>query len=374
MIEQAIPADIDAVTPEWLTRILRQDGTLADACVRAVRHEWMGRPGASGRMARLWLDYDRPAAGAPRTLIAKFSLSDPGLRSTFGVLYQREVGFYADFAPLTRLRTPRCYHGAVDPASGVSILLLEDLASARPGDLLAGCSAEEAIAVARELATFHATWWEDPRLTTFPWLAPFNHLAPGSSWATVQDTYVARWDTFAEKWRAVVSDRFLRFGPHLGRHIATFRNYLSRRPWTICHGDSHLNNLLFETTAETSSVIVVDWQLTALGRGVLDLAYFLSSSMVPDHRRDVEQQAIETYHATLLAHGVRDYSLAECRDDYRVGLMRPVFVVINVGAALDFSSERGTATMHALIRRMTEAIEDHRLDEVLESWDQNPVD
>ena len=51
---------------------------------------------------------------------------------------------------------PACLGGLVDRASDMGILLLEDIAPAEQGDVLAGCTDRQALAAVRSLARIHA--------------------------------------------------------------------------------------------------------------------------------------------------------------------------------------------------------------------------
>jgi hypothetical protein len=66
--------------------------------------------------------------GAPRSLLAKFSALYPGIRAAVHSMgfYEREIGFYREFAADCPVRKPRCCFGEVEMDSGASLLLLED--------------------------------------------------------------------------------------------------------------------------------------------------------------------------------------------------------------------------------------------------------
>jgi hypothetical protein len=58
------------------------------------------------------------------------------------------------------------------------------------------------------------------------------------------------------------------------------------------------------------------------------MAYMMAMLWFPDRRRRMEQQLLDLYHATLIAHGVRGYDRQALADDYRLSvlwlLLRPV--------------------------------------------------
>src|SRR5262249_12652812 len=136
MTTAAFPTTIDALTPSWLTIALREQAGLGDASVTAVRTEPIGQGvGILCQLARLHLTYDRAAADAPATVIAKIPTLEPQTRQMVALFqfYEREVHFYRELASRVSLPGPRCYYAAHDPAGNDFVLLIEDLGDARIG-------------------------------------------------------------------------------------------------------------------------------------------------------------------------------------------------------------------------------------------------
>ena len=77
---------------------------------------------------------------------------------------RREVMFYQEAPTNDDIQIPHCYYSAIDPATGNTILLLEDVNSARQGDSVVGCSLADAHRCIGQLAKFQASWWNNPRL------------------------------------------------------------------------------------------------------------------------------------------------------------------------------------------------------------------
>ncbi len=122
-----IPRDPDALTAEWLTEALVSTGVLPHGRVTSHDIELLGGDkGMTGRIARVRLGYDRALVDAPRSVIAKFSASDPDARARIHGMgfYEREARFYDHMASRSRIRTPRCYFSALDSAEGLALLLL----------------------------------------------------------------------------------------------------------------------------------------------------------------------------------------------------------------------------------------------------------
>src|SRR6478672_3812239 len=93
-----VPADPDEITQEWLTAALQQAGALDQARVTSIQPAPIGRPGLTGQIRRLQISYDKPEPCAPRSLVAKFSATDPELRAAVHSMgfYEREIGFYRE--------------------------------------------------------------------------------------------------------------------------------------------------------------------------------------------------------------------------------------------------------------------------------------
>ena len=199
MDDPVIPDTPGALTPEWLTRALRSTGSITDARVTSCHIEPFGEgKGFSGQIARIGLRYDTAGPGTPTSLIAKFQLPhpDPDIRAAVfqSRLYEREYRFYRDVARHAALRTPRLYYSVLQPETGVAVLLLEDLAPARTLNMLEGCTGEDAALALRQLATFHAAWWEHPRLGAMDWLPAFDEQAEND-----QRQYARAWEVFLRK-------------------------------------------------------------------------------------------------------------------------------------------------------------------------------
>jgi hypothetical protein len=360
------PASPGALTPEWLTRALRSTGTITDATVTACHVELFGEgKGFSGQIARVGLRYDRAEAGVPASLVAKFQFPPPDADVREAVfhsrLYEREFRFYRDVAQDTALRTPRLYYGALRPETGECLLLLEDLAPAQTLSMLEGCTAEDAALVLRHLATFHAAWWEHPRLRVLDWLPAFDDRAEND-----QRQYAQAWEVFLKKVGDLLPNGLVSLGARLRHHVVAVKGYLGQPPQTLVHGDFHLHNLLFDSTSGARTLAVIDWQACSRGRAARDLVHFLVTGLLPDQRRAHEQDLLRLYHTTLTEHGVREYSFEQCLHDYRFTMLDELCFLVMVLAYVDFSVHEAAGRIRDMaIARVGGAIFDHQAGELL---------
>ncbi len=349
--EPAIVTDPAAVTPEWVTAVLRSAGH--DVTVTAVETTRVG----TGQMAhneRFTLTYAGDPGGAPRTIVGKFPSTDPTSRASGASgAYAAEVRFYLELAPTVAIRTPACIYGAHDD-SGDFILVLEDLAPAQQGDQIRGCTVAEAELAVENLAGLHGPRWNDPSLREITWVAGGGGSADrAAGLAQYMDLATAPFvDRYRDRLSAEDAALLLRFAPVAGAW-ATGRP----EPFAPVHGDYRLDNLLFGTAEGGYPVATVDWQTLAIGLPLNDLAFFLGNSLLTEDRRTHEQALVERYHAALAAHGVTDHPFAACWDDYRYAQFHGLIITV-LGSMAVVQTDRGDDMFMAMASRHCAAIRD----------------
>jgi aminoglycoside/choline kinase family phosphotransferase len=365
MAEQPIPSGPQDLTPEWLTQALRSGGAIERAAVSSFEVKVIGEgAGFLGQLAQVRLTYDRPEEGAPQSLIAKLPAAAPENKEVaqFFRFYEREVRFYDEIAHSVELRTPRLYFSHFDAGTGDFALLIEDLAPACVGDQLSGCTTHQVELAVRELARFHAAWWEHPKLQDLDWL-PSIH----DQWyvEAVAGGYAQAWGPFNDYFGDRLAPAMRDLGERYGQKIPQLMEYFGTAPCTIIHGDYRLDNLFFDPSQPGSALAVIDWQISARARGVFDVAYFLAGTLPPDQRRAGERDLVRLYHDLLAEGGVRGYSLELCWDDYRRSLLFLLnYAVIGIGS-LDLANERGVELFEMIAQRTMTAIDDLNAGELL---------
>ncbi len=358
-----IPDGPTGLTCEWLTAALRTGGAIAQAQVKGRSIQALNQ-GLYSQIVRVRLFYDREETGAPASLIAKFSSDRPALRVRAIGAYQKEIHFYQELAPQSDLPTPTCIYADIDPASGRHVLLLEDLAPAQSGSRVAGCTPDRAALAVTELAAFHATWWEHPNLQALDWLPdPDFGLEPEARRAE----YNRWWEHFLRRIDRPLPKPILEIGKRLGAQRAQIEHHLfNASPRTLLHGDFHLDNLFFAGPDGGAPFGVVDWQMLRRGRGVRDAAYFLSESLLPKDRRNVEMDLLHTYHRRLVAGGVSGYPFSECLRDYRLSLLQRFRALVSTIAVMPFREADRRMHVEVLLPRNVAALLDHDARQLLE--------
>lgn len=365
-----VPSAPEELTADWLEGVLRESAPGLPRLV-GIDGEEVGT-GQVGRCLRYRLRWDHgtgePRGRAPSSLIAKFASADPASREAgrSQSCYLFEVGFYREIAPTVRVRSPRCWFASIESNAVDHLLLLEDLAPARPGDQLRGCTELEAAAALVQLARLHAPRWADPSLRDIAWLeGPSEERAE-----TVAELYAAVLPGFRERFRERLEPPVLERAARLQDRLTEL---LARPadPETVIHRDYRLDNLLFDEAAslaadpgEAPSVAVVDWQTVGRGAGASDVGYFLGTSLRRTGPPSGLEPLVRRYHRELQAHGVSDYRWRQCWRDVRAGSLGGLVMAV-IASMLVGATDRGDAMFAAMARRSAALADALDADEVL---------
>jgi hypothetical protein len=358
-ILQEIPADPAALTPTWLTGALRRWGGAGDITVTSFRIRPIGESrGFFGHLVRLFLDYAGEAVHAPTSLIAKFSSSTAAMRMRSLDSYEREVRFYQQLARSSEISTPTCYYADINVETGEHILLLQDLAPMQNGSRVAGCSAEQAQLAVSEIAKLHLRWWGRTEDAALAWLADGDVEIDSEA---MRRQYEEWWPAFSAQAAERLPPALRGPSRSLGEHRATIRRHIfGSSPRTLIHRDFQLDNLFFGAPGVGEPAFAaVDWQFFSRGRGVWDVAYFLSESLLPEMRRSIEMDLLARYHHTLVELGIDGYSFEQCTFDYRMALLQRHTALVSTLAAMPFSEEQRHIHLDILLPRNIAAILDH---------------
>jgi hypothetical protein len=242
---------------------------------------------------------DGPVPEGPVSLIGKFTSENEVAAETGRVLgiYRSEVMFYRELAEKALIRTPEMYVAEIDDQGRQFLLLLEDLAPARAGNQLDGCTLDEVRRALREAALLHAAYWGDEGLTERRWLyAPetaqgfYTTEMVENSWAHVCRTY----DGWLPAEVTEVCSRFVAGHEQWNRRRG--------RPRCLTHNDFRPDNMLLRDGAR---IALVDWQTVSFLEAGMDLSYFLGGALSREARRAAEPLLLRSAHGGLPALLVR---------------------------------------------------------------------
>ncbi len=356
MANLPVPRDIRDITTAWLTASLELGGISDGATVAGCSAQTIAEgAGFMNRVFRLSLDWDEGDANLPNAIIVKLPSSDPRLRRVSDRLGQnrREIMFYQDLAADHHVPVPRCYYADSEPTTGDTVLLLEDLSGARQGDSVAGCSFDDARQAIVRLAGFQARWWDNPALEGLEWM-PSREAEAG----LYQEIYPGAWRSLQEKAGAGMPQDLRRLGNRLMPEVPEIKSRLAAAPRTIVHGDYRLDNCFFSRDAELRSLVALDWEFCVRGRGIYDVATFITEAFPPSQRREVEPALVGSYHSVVVDNGVADYSIEECWRDYRLAMLEIFVFWIVTGGYCNYEGDRGTSYLLNTLARLDAAISD----------------
>lgn len=346
-MQALIPGKPADVTPEWLTAALSDGRSQVGITAVDVAAIGTGQTGATYRVA---VTYAHPQPDLPPTFVVKLPSQDDAVRERVALGYRSEHAFYTTMADRVAVPMPTCYCCQIGTDGSDFALLLSDMSPAEQGDQLAGCTEAEARLAVQALAGLHGPTWCDPALDGMAGVVMPRLDAEGAKGFGDIATMAA--DITIDKLgsRMVAEDR------------ETLSAAMSRvNPWLLAagsryallHGDYRLDNLLFDPGRTVVSV--VDWQTLGVGLPARDLAYFTATSLQPDARAASERRLVEIYHEALLSHGVQDYDLELCWDDYRLAVVQAPLITC-LGFAFASSTERGDEMVLTMLSRGCRAI------------------
>lgn len=334
----------DQVSPQWLTEQLHANDIAAT--VASFDAKQIGT-GQIGKCIRYTLRYAGEVRG-PTTLIGKFPSDDPDSRATGVMLrnFLKEVRFYQGLQSKLSIRTPKCYFADIVDEGPEFVILMEDLTPAVQGDQLLGCSPVVAQAAVLELVGLHAPGWCDPDLHKLEWL----HNADVVASDAMRMMYVAQLPGFLERY----GDALAQDEQEIIAAVATAESapLFSELPdiFSLVHVDYRLDNLMIQETTTPPQITVVDWQSITLGAPLNDVAYFMGAGLLPEDRREIEQDAVRGYHNRLLAAGIKDFDWDACWHAYRRGVFAGFGVTV-VASMLVQRTARGDEMFTTMARR-----------------------
>lgn len=335
----------DAIDAEWMTGALKGAGVLQEGAVTAVERETCG----TGQLAdsyRFTLTYE-PAGAGPATVVGKFPSDDETSRA-FGQqsgYYRNEIRFYDEIATsLQTLSLPTPLHAALADNQTDFVLLMDDLSPARVVDQLEGCTPEEAAMTVEQIAALHAATWHRDDLAQVDWLQ-----GTAASFSHVTDNFEQLTTTFTETYGDLIPEEDIAEAARLNPHLDTWKRVFCE-PVCLWHSDLRADNLLFDARGGEIGVALLDWQGVGYGRGTIDLAYFLGTSLTTEDRRAHERDLVNAYHTALTSLGVEGVSAEQAWDAYRVDAIHTLQVgVFGLGAVK--RSERGDRMWKSWIDR-----------------------
>ena len=355
-----VPENRNAVTADWMRRALVAGGAPDTPPIDEIVVSDIGE--ALGLLAevlrcRLIRSGDG-ARAAPETVIVKLPSTDPkSLRmSRMQSLYKREHDYYARVAADAPVRSPRLHYGAMDEGGQRFVLVMEDLGDMEPPDRFSGATPSQARGAVRALAGLHGRYWNHVEQ---PLLSGIFDTMGGRMPLLLQVLYLAFLVPTLKHFGHCFTPEMRRlaeaYGPRVADHVSGIAD---SGPHTFIHGDCRLDNLFFG--ADADDVTMIDWQVSGLGCGLYDVAYFLGASVTTEVRREIERDLVREYAEIVAATSKRAQGFAfdECWRLYRSHMLGRLLISTFVCGGLNLNDEGTRALAETALRRTLAAIED----------------
>lgn len=293
-----LPQSLEAIDAAWLTEALdsRFPGTVVTSVAAGtVIH------GTATKM-RLMVDYNDAGHGhgLPPTFWFKGGLEAHSGGEEMMSVYAAEAGFYRDLAPRLDMTLPGSLFVHIDPASGQSVMLLEDMLArnARFGHATRPASPRLAASVLGQLARLHGAFWQSDALTGNAALA-----RGGTVLADFLQAYLFTPDNWA-RCLALPRGKFITGEladlPAMDALVQRMLAEDRAKGVSLVHGDAHLGNVCI-LPGDAASFL--DWQTVMLGFWAHDVSYFLTAALTIEDRRAHERDLIAHYVKELTAAG-----------------------------------------------------------------------
>jgi hypothetical protein len=337
MPSPAIITHPDNITPAWLTQVLQHAGL--DARVDDLQAMTVGT-GQVGENVR----FNLTGSGTPASVIGKFAALDPQSKQT-GIdmqTYMREVFFYKTLKADVDIQTPQILFADANPQNHDFVIIMEDLAPGNQGDQLAGCNVDQAAMALEQLAKLQGPRWGDRSLKPSELLV--DSLAPDST-VSKQTFYQTLEPAFMRRYHAGIEPDHVGLVNLVGERMNDSHR-LYEGPSVLSHGDYRLDNMMF---GGPYPMAVVDWQTVSLSCPLLDVSYFLGTSLAPELRIKEEQQLMKHYLGVLRSYRINlDYNEAfrYYRNYAPAGLIMAV-----IAATLVDETPRGNSMFMAMAAR-----------------------
>lgn len=326
--------------------------------IKAMEAEAIGEGvGLMGALLRCHLTYHDDAPGAPQSVIVKLASPIPKSDRIGRLLklYQREYHYYSHIAPSAPIRSPRLFYGDYDQRRKRLALVLEDLRGMTTADQVQGATAAQAMIAIRKIARMHGHFWNR---TDQPPLAGAHDSTKSRDKLLLQLAYLAylpamlrNFDHLLPRWMPSLAESY-------GTRLGSVLYGLAALPRTLTHGDFRVDNMFFGPDGGDDGFALVDWQVSGIGCGLYDVAYFLGGSVTTEVRREVERDALGEYHGIVRSMGVEDFTFDDCWRLYRQHALAQLLIIVIVGGGLELGDERGLVLYEITARRLLTAIED----------------
>lgn len=319
-----VPKSADHITKPWLTAVLCNATPGAEVIDIDLARDSSGS--TTHRAVTVTFNDVGVAAKLPTRLFTKStpSFHTRLLNGLSGALFC-EAAFYEHVRPRIDIESPVGYHLAINPRSYRSMFLLEDIAVTRGARFGGPTTLTVTEAMARTqmdlLASFHAEYWNSPRLatelgmlrTTYKWMDDANKAI---------DFEGRSLGAGVNRALGVLPEALLAERNRLWPAYMSALEINVRDAVTLQHQDLHLGNWY---VTEDDRMGLFDWQCMAIGGWAKDVAYTIAASLTVEDRRALERDLVAHYVESLHRKGIASLGVDEAWLAYRQQTLHALF-------------------------------------------------
>ncbi|MHA2034910.1 MAG: oxidoreductase family protein [Promethearchaeota archaeon] len=339
MSSKRVITNIDQLTTERLTEILRKKGVLREVKVAKIIEKSSKRTTTS--MVH-FLDVILTKNGQTEPTSLEIVVKITQLLGSAKMLGYLETKFYSTIAEaMDDMPIPLCYDAKISRITGWSHKILEDLSQTHesislPLNVYLPPPKRHCEKVIDSLAELHAFWWDHPKLKEF---SSYSHVFYIFKENSFNEKDLFKWfenqEILLKKLLNLLGDRLSDKTKDILLKISSkfpqlANERLKKGNLTIIHGDAHFAQFFYpkDIDNEKHKVILSDWQFWSVGVGGQDLSYMIGMFLFPENRNMIEKSLIKRYYNGLVQCGVKNYSWDECWDDYRLFNLLNIYRVL----------------------------------------------
>ena len=360
------PDDPTQLEADHLTFLFQHGGLSApnpDAEVVSVDSRPLAAGSAFlGSLAAIEVQWADTNTRLPRRFVVKLPTQDPGGRTVGTMLnvWVREAQFYAHLAPVITTPVPNCRANFVEDDK--TILILDDLHPASPGDQIKGASPDQAHLAVEALAQSHAPFWNKPRNSTLSWIPGIDGKGVVEGLGKAMAASLPR---FSSRFGDLLPDQGIQWLNDFVPLLGGWQRELPSKPLTITHADYRLANMLFGSNNDVS---VIDWQTAMFSGGATDLSFFLATNLTVENRRLLEEDLVRTYVETLVGHGVARSLTVSVREDYEQAHLWWMGMLANNLSNIETPDDESRQLFEAMLTRLYAAALDAHSGRFLDNY------
>ena len=310
-------------TPEELTRLLRLQGNLSRGNIIAIEITKVFETPPSN-LAKITVTYspDVPV-DSPKFILLKIPKAHKLLRG------KREIDFYTKIAPLlTNIPLVPCVTTFYEQKTGISYLFLKDVSATHTTKERDKISLLQFQLILDALACLHAKLWDYPNLEDLVGESPQEYFK--KEYINNENNYKALVEQLKEQ--IIIDERkiFEKFLTNASKLI--LKRVENGRNMTLCHPENHHENFLLPYQNNNGYAYIIDWHQYRYWWGAKDIVSLVNRCLVPE-KMHLVPNLLQFYYRKLVEYGVKNYSWDDCQNDYRLGIIDYLTIILQLQEA-----------------------------------------